>query len=251
MPGWWCSTRSMPPSAAPPSAPAPNACARNAAMTGGWCSNARGQPRGRHGARAGERRRPLGRRGRRDGRSGMTGRARVRLVKGSHIVVPRLFDHDSAYIFQNPDGRVVFAIPYRARFHADRHDRRGFQGRSGNSVAPSGRGDQLSLRSGDREYFRQPVAPDDVVWTFAGVRALYDDGSAKPEEATRDYHLDLDKRYRRGAAAHRLWRQDHDLPAAGGSRPGEARAISSRSGRPGPRARRCRAAIFPGTASRR
>ena len=56
-------------------------------------------------------------------RLGLPVDAPVRLVKGSHIVVPRLFTHDRAYIFQNADGRIVFAIPYERRLHADRHDR--------------------------------------------------------------------------------------------------------------------------------
>ncbi len=122
-----------------------------------------------------------------------SGPARVRLVKGSHIVVPRLFDHASAYIFQNPDGRVVFAIPFETDFTLIGTTDEDFKG-DVNSVAPSP--DEINyLREAVMEYFRQPVAPDDVVWTFSGVRALYDDGSAKPEDTTRDYHLDLDKHY--------------------------------------------------------
>ena len=121
------------------------------------------------------------------------GPARVRLVKGSHIVVPRLFDHASAYIFQNPDGRVVFAIPFETDFTLIGTTDEDFKG-DVNSVAPSP--DEINyLREAVMEYFRQPVAPDEVVWTFAGVRALYDDGSSKPEDTTRDYHLDLDKHY--------------------------------------------------------
>ena len=121
------------------------------------------------------------------------GPSRVRLVKGSHIVVQRLFDHDSAYIFQNPDGRVVFAIPFETDFTLIGTTDEDFKG-DVNSVAPSP--EEINyLCEAAMEYFRQAVSPDDVVWTFAGVRALYDDGSAKPEDATRDYHLDLDKRY--------------------------------------------------------
>jgi glycerol-3-phosphate dehydrogenase len=122
-----------------------------------------------------------------------TGPARARLVKGSHIVVRRLFDHDSAYIFQNPDGRVVFAIPFETDFTLIGTTDEDFKG-DVNSVAPSAV-EIKYLCEAVMEYFRQPVAPDDVVWTFAGVRALYDDGSRKPEDTTRDYHLDLDKRY--------------------------------------------------------
>ena len=80
--------------------------------------------RGRYAARAGarQRRRPLGR-GRALGAAGLKPKARIRLVQGSHIVVRKLYDHDRAYILQNPDGRIVFAIPFERRLHADRHDR--------------------------------------------------------------------------------------------------------------------------------
>ncbi len=121
------------------------------------------------------------------------GPARARLVKGSHIVVPRLFDHDSAYIFQNPDGRVVFAIPFEADFTLIGTTDEDFKG-DVNCVAPSG--DEIKyLCEAVMQYFRQAVSPDDVVWAFAGVRALYDDGSSRPEDTTRDYHLDLDKSF--------------------------------------------------------
>jgi glycerol-3-phosphate dehydrogenase len=121
------------------------------------------------------------------------GPPRARLVKGSHIVVKRLFDHDSAYIFQNPDGRVVFAIPFETDFTLIGTTDEDFKG-DVNSVAPSL--DEIRyLCEAMMQYFRQALSPDDVVWTFAGVRALYDDGSRKPEDITRDYHLDLDKRY--------------------------------------------------------
>ena len=80
---------------------------------------------------------------------GVAGTRRVRLVKGSHIVVPRLYAHDRCYIFQNGDGRVCFAIPYRGRFHPDRHHRRGFSRRSGRSGQHAGRGG-VSVRRGQR-----------------------------------------------------------------------------------------------------
>lgn len=121
------------------------------------------------------------------------GPSRVRLVKGSHIVVRRLFDHDSAYIFQNPDGRVVFAIPFADDFTLIGTTDEDFKG-DVSSVAPSQEEIEY-LCEAVMEYFRQAVAPDDVVWTFAGVRALHDDGSARPEDTTRDYHLDLDRHF--------------------------------------------------------
>ncbi len=121
------------------------------------------------------------------------GPSRVRLVKGSHIVLPRLFDHDDAYIFQNPDGRVVFAIPFETDFTLVGTTDEDFKG-DVNCVAPSPE-DIKYLCEAVTQYFRRAAVPGDVVWAYAGVRALYDDGSARPEDATRDYHLDLDKSF--------------------------------------------------------
>lgn len=115
----------------------------------------------------------------------------VRLVKGSHIVVPRLFDHDNAYIFQNPDRRVVFAIPYQHDFTLIGTTDQDFKGDPA-SVAPSA-AEINYLCDTATEYFRKGIAPVDVVWAYAGVRSLYDDGADKPEDATRDYHLTLDE----------------------------------------------------------
>ena len=155
------------------------------------------------------------------------GPSRARLVKGSHIVVKRLFDHDSAYIFQNPDGRVVFAIPFANDFTLIGTTDEDFKG-DVNSVAPSAE-EIKYLCEAAMEYFRQAVSPDDVVWTFAGVRALYDDGSRGRED-----HARLSSRSRqalwRGAAAHGVRRQDHDLSAAG--RSGVAKLSHFFAGRP-------------------
>ncbi|HVY00134.1 MAG TPA: glycerol-3-phosphate dehydrogenase [Pseudorhodoplanes sp.] len=119
---------------------------------------------------------------------------RVRLVKGSHMVVPRLFDHDRAYIFQNSDGRIVFAIPYEEKFTLIGTTDLDFKGDLA-AVAPSPE-EVKYLCSAVLGYFRQPVSPDDVVYAYAGVRSLYDDGSGKPENVTRDYHLDLSEGFR-------------------------------------------------------
>jgi glycerol-3-phosphate dehydrogenase len=120
--------------------------------------------------------------------------AHARLVKGSHIVVPKLFDHDSAYIFQNTDGRVVFALPYERDFTLIGTTDVPFSGDPA-GVAPS-HGEIDYLCKVAMDYFRAPVGPADIVWSFAGVRSLYDDGSAKPEDITRDYHLELDEAFR-------------------------------------------------------
>lgn len=112
---------------------------------------------------------------------------RLRLVKGSHIVVPRLFGHDHAYLFQQPDERVVFAIPYEQRFtligttdvdhHADPAQV---------CVSP----DEVEyLCAAVNRFITQRISPADVVWQFAGVRPLLDDAHASASQVTRDYQL--------------------------------------------------------------
>ncbi len=122
--------------------------------------------------------------------TGSNSPSRARLVKGSHIVVRRLFDHDRAYIFQNGDGRIVFAIPYEGDYTLIGTTDSDYQGDPG-TVAASPE-DVAYLCRSVSAYLAKPVTPDEVVWTFAGVRPLLDDGSGKPEEATRDYVLELD-----------------------------------------------------------
>ena len=118
------------------------------------------------------------------------GPPQVRLVKGSHIVVPRLFDHDRAYIFPAGDRRVVFALPFERDFTLIGTTDQNFIG-DPSGATPSVEEITYLCRSVS-EYFRQPVEPDQVVWTFCGVRSLHDDGSARPEDVTRDYHLVFD-----------------------------------------------------------
>lgn len=118
---------------------------------------------------------------------------RTRLVQGSHIVVPKLFDHDEAYLFQNADGRIVFAIAYEGDYTLIGTTDRDF---TGDLSAVAANHDEIRyLCESAMVYFRRPVLPGDVVWTYSGVRALHDDGSRKPEDVTRAYHLELDKRY--------------------------------------------------------
>ena len=123
----------------------------------------------------------------------MPGRPPVRLVKGSHLVVPKLFDHDRGYIFQNADRRIVFALPFVDGFTLIGTTDEDFASDL-DAVAPSAE-EVIYLCRSVSEYFREPVAPQDVVWAFAGVRSLYDDGAGKPEDVTRDYHLMLDERF--------------------------------------------------------
>lgn len=115
----------------------------------------------------------------------------VRLVQGSHIVVRRLYDHDRCYIFQNPDGRIFFAIPYEDDFTLIGTTDRDYHGDPADVTANSEEIDYLCKAASS--YFRQSVRPEDVVWTYSGVRPLYDDGATAAQEATRDYVLTLDR----------------------------------------------------------
>ncbi len=114
---------------------------------------------------------------------------RLRLVKGSHVVVPRIAGADDAYLMQNSDGRIVFALPYEERFTLI----------GTTDVAYTGDPATVAIDEGEITYllelasrfFRTPLHRHDVVWTYAGVRPLYDDQSADPSAVTRDYHLEL------------------------------------------------------------
>jgi glycerol-3-phosphate dehydrogenase len=114
----------------------------------------------------------------------------LRLVKGSHIVVPQLFDHEYAYIFQNPDKRIIFAIPYEGRFTLiGTTDVEHFGG------IGDARIDAAEIRylcDQASRYFARAVRPSDVVWSYCGVRPLLDDESGDPSKVTRDYQLELD-----------------------------------------------------------
>jgi glycerol-3-phosphate dehydrogenase len=115
---------------------------------------------------------------------------RVRLVKGSHIVVPRLYRHEQCYIFQNVDGRVCFAIPYQGDFTLIGTTDEDFH--SDPTRVTSTPAEEAYLCGAVSAYLRQPVDPSDIVWRYAGVRPLLDDGVSKAQDATRDYVLELD-----------------------------------------------------------
>lgn len=114
----------------------------------------------------------------------------VRLVQGSHIVVRKKFDDPRAYFFQNPDNRIIFAIPYENDFTLI------------GTTDQDYRGDPREVNITDQEiaylcnaaseYFADPVRPEDIVWTYSGVRPLFDDGASAAQEATRDYVLKLE-----------------------------------------------------------
>ena len=109
----------------------------------------------------------------------------IRLVQGSHIVVPKLFSHDRSYIFQNADGRIIFVIPYEQSFSLIGTTDRDYDGAM-DRVEISTEEIEYLCRSVS-EYFKQPVLPRHVVWTYSAVRPLFDDGASQAQEATRDY----------------------------------------------------------------
>jgi glycerol-3-phosphate dehydrogenase len=121
---------------------------------------------------------------------GMNQPDKIRMVKGSHIVVDKLYGHDRCYIFQNADGRICFAIPYEQNYtlvgttDLDHH---------GDPGKPEITEDETNyLLASISEYLKVPVTRDKVRWTYSGIRPLYDDGASKAQEATRDYVLKLD-----------------------------------------------------------
>ncbi|HBK05515.1 MAG TPA: glycerol-3-phosphate dehydrogenase [Acetobacteraceae bacterium] len=116
--------------------------------------------------------------------------AAIRLVQGSHIVVPKLYDQPFCYIFQNADGRIFFLIPYETDFTLIGTTDLDFTGNPGDVRASVAEIDYLCRSTS--AYLRRPVTPDRVVWSYSGVRPLFDDGSSAAQEATRDYVLKLD-----------------------------------------------------------
>ncbi|WP_316230898.1 glycerol-3-phosphate dehydrogenase [Bradyrhizobium sp. SZCCHNR1051] len=122
--------------------------------------------------------------------AGVNAKAKVRLVQGSHIVVRKLYDHDRAYIFQNADGRIIFAIPYQQDFTLIGTTDRDYQGDPAKVKATDEEIAYLCAALG--EYLAKPVTPADVVWSYSGVRPLYDDGASEAKAATRDYVFELD-----------------------------------------------------------
>lgn len=111
----------------------------------------------------------------------------VRLVQGSHIVIRRKFTDPRAYFFQNNDGRIFFAIPYEDDFTLVGTTDQDYKGNPADVAITDAEIDYLC--AGASEYFREPVTRADMVWSYSGVRPLYDDGASKAQEATRDYVL--------------------------------------------------------------
>ncbi|SHJ06345.1 glycerol-3-phosphate dehydrogenase [Roseomonas rosea] len=124
------------------------------------------------------------------GATGTALKGRVRLVRGSHIVVPALYQGSQAYILQNDDRRVVFVIPYEERFSLIGttdvpHD----PAMGTPHCTPE---EAAYLCEAVSRQFRNPVTPDQITWTYSGVRPLHDDGSDNPSAVTRDYTLSMD-----------------------------------------------------------
>ncbi|WCS27466.1 glycerol-3-phosphate dehydrogenase [Methylobacterium sp. NMS14P] len=124
------------------------------------------------------------------GALGINSRAAVRLIKGSHIVVKRLFAGDQAYILQQPDKRIIFAIPYERDFTLIGTTDVPYEGEPG----------PVSISESETDYlcgcinrsFDTTITPADVVWSYSGVRPLYDDAAENASAVTRDYVLDVE-----------------------------------------------------------
>jgi glycerol-3-phosphate dehydrogenase len=116
----------------------------------------------------------------------------IRLVQGSHIVVPRLFAHDRCYVFQNRDGRIVFAIPYERRFTLIGTTDTDY---SGDPARVAATDEEIRyLCESANAYFAASITPSDTVWSYSGVRCLLAEGGADAQAATRDYLLEFDEK---------------------------------------------------------
>ena len=114
----------------------------------------------------------------------------VRLVQGSHIVIKKKFSHDRAYFFQNADGRIFFAIPYERDFTLIGTTDQDYSGDPAKVAITQKEIDYLIDGAG--AYFKEPITPEDIIWSYSGVRPLFDDGASAAQEATRDYVLKVE-----------------------------------------------------------
>ncbi len=117
--------------------------------------------------------------------------AGLRLIKGSHIVTKKLYEGDHSYIFQNADNRIIFAIPYEGEYTLIGTTDVPYTARLGDVKISEKEISYLCACA--NEYFEKDISPEDVVWTYSGVRPLYDDKSANAAAVTRDYVLDIDE----------------------------------------------------------
>ncbi|WP_051335451.1 glycerol-3-phosphate dehydrogenase [Methylocapsa acidiphila] len=121
--------------------------------------------------------------------SGASAGKALRLVRGGHIVTPKLYEGDHAYILQNPDGRVVFVLPFAQHFSLIGTTEIPFEGNPAEAAISDG--EIAYLLGAVSRYFRKPPAPEDIVHSFSGVRPLYDDKAASASAASREFILDL------------------------------------------------------------
>ena len=134
----------------------------------------------------------------RDSINGTTSKEGIRHIKGSHIIVPRVHEGTHAYILQNADKRIVFIIPYQDRYSLIGTTDIAVDAYESPAISKPEVDYLLDLAN---TYLAQPLTPSDVVWTYSGVRPLYDDGSVDPSEVTRDYVFKLDNEDGKGAPA--------------------------------------------------
>ena len=124
-------------------------------------------------------------------RLGIRTKEKIRLVRGSHIVVRRLFNHDQPYILQGSDGRIVFVIPYERDFTLIGTTDADHESVEENPACTEEEADYLCEFVSN--YFEKRITKEDIVWSYSGVRPLYDDGAGEAQEATRDYVLSLNE----------------------------------------------------------
>ena len=113
---------------------------------------------------------------------------KTKLIKGSHIIVPKLYNHRNAYIFQHKDGRIIFTIPYEKKFSLIGTTDINFNGDP--SEAKISEDEIKYLCDAVSTYFINQIKPNDIIWTYSGVRSLFDDGNFNAKDITRDYKID-------------------------------------------------------------
>src|SRR5712691_6252600 len=122
--------------------------------------------------------------------AGLSTRAQLRLVKGSHIAVPRLYAGDHAYLLQNDDRRIVFVMPFERDYSLIGTTELPFAGDpAGASITPE---ETRYLCRAVARWFAAPPRPGDVVWSYAGVRPLYENRARNAASVSRDYVFDVD-----------------------------------------------------------
>ena len=117
-------------------------------------------------------------------------KSNIRLIKGSHIILPRIYNHDKAYIFQNKDNRIIFTIPFESKFSLVGTTDVDFNGDP--SKAKISKEEINYLCNAVSVFFKSKFLPKDVIWNYSGVRPLFDDGNSSAQEITRDYKIETD-----------------------------------------------------------